>query len=149
MAQINYFNVKAQGATNVAKTEILDFDPNMFQSPKIGSVVSNYERRIKTMFWANCFNPLKSGQLFQIFAITIETPKGLMEANEDQLKQFAEQVFARNYCFSSFINPNNAIDGKGTRYELGNIEALDEFLNSAIEANCHKLRFKMFYRPAK
>ena len=120
MAQINYFNVKAQGATNVAKTEILDFDPNIL-----------------------------TDMLEQRFSIVIETPKGLMEANEDQLKQFAEQVFARHYCFSSFINPNNAIDGKGTRYELGNIEALDEFLNSAIEANCHKLRFKMFYRPAK
>ena len=120
MAQINYFNVKAQGATNVAKTEILNFDPNVL-----------------------------TDMLEQRFSIVIETPKGLMEANEDQLKQFAEQVFARNYCFSSFINPNNAIDGKGTRYELGNIEALDEFLNSAIEANCHKLRFKKFYRSAK
>ena len=39
----------------------------MFQSPKIGSVVSN----IKNLgaindLRINCFNPLKSGQLFQI-----------------------------------------------------------------------------------
>ena len=41
----------------------LDF---VFQSPKIGSVVSNMEIKIKCFWVSNRFNPLKSGQLFQI-----------------------------------------------------------------------------------
>ena len=39
-----------------------------FQSPKIGSVVSNHEQWMghRSTCPRSCFNPLKSGQLFQI-----------------------------------------------------------------------------------
>ena len=39
----------------------------MFQSPKIGSVVSNWKTSIEvSSLYGESFNPLKSGQLFQM-----------------------------------------------------------------------------------
>ena len=43
----------------------------MFQSPKIGSVVSNKKAKKAAAEQAKAgFNPLKSGQLFQIIVLT-------------------------------------------------------------------------------
>ena len=66
---------------SVVSNEIIDAICDItiftFQSPKIGSVVSNTlaKRLILELLLASCFNPLKSGQLFQIRRMDDDCPE--------------------------------------------------------------------------
>ena len=81
----------------------------------------------------------------QQFSIFIEGAR----ATEQDLTNAMKVVEAQGYCLSSFINPNNSADGNGEYREIGTMEALEQFKADAIKANCHRISFKLLYRPAK